>query len=90
MQNEYRKESWLSPEVEIRIPTYFTNHSCDPNIWMKDAVTLIARRDIQIDEELTADYALWEGDENFVAAWSSKQCSLANSTQPPLHFSIKL
>jgi len=46
-------------------PDYFLNHSCDPNVWMQDAVTLIARRDIASGEELTADYALWEADEHW-------------------------
>ena len=35
----------------------FINHSCDPNLWMIDEVTLVARRQIAIDEEVTADYA---------------------------------
>src|ERR1051326_6068707 len=48
---------------------YFINHSCDPNTWMQDAFTLIARRDIQTGEELTADYALWEADEKYVSQW---------------------
>jgi uncharacterized protein len=34
------------------------NHSCDPNLWMRDAFTLEARRDVAVDEELTVDYAL--------------------------------
>jgi SET domain-containing protein len=44
------------------------NHSCDSNLWMRDAFTLEARRDIAIDEEITVDYALqtalpdWEMD----------------------------
>lgn len=50
--------------------TYFVNHSCDPNVWMKNAFTLIARRDIKPREELTADYILWEADENYIAKWS--------------------
>ncbi len=33
---------------------------------MKDEVTLIARRDIQAGEELTADYAMWESGEDWV------------------------
>ena len=41
----------------------YTNHSCDPNVWMQDEVTLAARRDIAIGEELTIDYAMIEGDE---------------------------
>ena len=39
---------------------YFVNHSCNGNLWMTDAFTLTARRDINKDEEITADYALWE------------------------------
>jgi hypothetical protein len=34
------------------------NHSCDSNLWMRDAVTIEARRDIATGEELTIDYAL--------------------------------
>ncbi len=34
------------------------NHSCDPNLWMRDAVTIQARRPIAAGEELTIDYAL--------------------------------
>lgn len=34
------------------------NHSCDPNIWMRDGSTLEARRDIATGEEITLDYAL--------------------------------
>lgn len=47
-------------------PDDFMNHSCDPNVWMRDEVTLVARRDIAIGEELTADYAMWEADPNWV------------------------
>lgn len=48
---------------------YFINHSCDPNIWMEGAFTLIARRDIQPGEELAADYALWEANEKYISKW---------------------
>jgi SET domain-containing protein len=34
------------------------NHSCDSNMWMRDAFTLEARRDIAAGEELTIDYGL--------------------------------
>lgn len=37
-------------------PQHFGNHSCDPNLWWADARTLVARRDIELDEELTSDY----------------------------------
>ncbi len=35
------------------------NHSCNPNLWMDDEVTFVARRDIEVGEELTVDYALF-------------------------------
>lgn len=37
----------------------FMNHSCNPNTWMDDEVTISVRRDILPEEEITADYALW-------------------------------
>lgn len=49
------------------------NHSCDPNVWMRDEVTLIARRNIAPEEELTIDYAMFEGSEDYVAPWEC-QC----------------
>lgn len=42
------------------------NHSCDPNTWWIDAVTLVARRDIALDDELTSDYATSTDQEDFV------------------------
>lgn len=33
------------------------NHSCDPNLWWADECTLVARRDIEVGEELTSDYS---------------------------------
>ena len=48
---------------------YFINHACDSNTWMRDAYTLVAKRDIQVGEEVTADYALWEADQNYISKW---------------------
>lgn len=48
---------------------YFLNHSCDPNVWMDGPYTIVARRNIEVGEEVTADYALWEADENKVSKW---------------------
>lgn len=47
------------PAGEPTAEDYPLNHSCDPNLWMADAVSLAARREIAAGEELTADYALW-------------------------------
>jgi hypothetical protein len=43
----------------------YGNHSCDPNLWWIDAYTLAARRDIEVNEEVTNDYATSTGDETF-------------------------
>jgi SET domain-containing protein len=50
-------------------PAYKINHSCNPNVWMEDAITVSAMRDIAAGEEVTADYALWEANEDCVSAW---------------------
>jgi len=34
------------------------NHSCDPNLWLEDEVTIVTRRDVDAGDELTIDYAL--------------------------------
>lgn len=47
-------------------PTYFQNHSCDPNTWMENEVTIAAKRRIEGGEELTIDYAMFEADESYV------------------------
>ena len=36
----------------------FMNHSCNPNLWLDDEVTLSALRNIEPNEELTFDYAI--------------------------------
>ena len=67
-----------SVEERGEADTYFMNHSCDPNVWMADTATLVARRDVAPGEELTADYALWEASEQVVMEWEcfcgSPQC----------------
>lgn len=44
----------------------FMNHSCNPNIGMKDGVTLVARCDIPPGVELTADYSIWLDNPSYV------------------------
>ena len=48
---------------------YSINHSCDSNMWMSDAFTLSARKDIYKGDELTVDYALLVSDENYISPW---------------------
>jgi uncharacterized protein len=52
----------LDPDHPVR----YGNHSCDPNLWHRDATTVIARRDISPGEEVTIDYATHTG----VETWS--------------------
>ncbi len=40
----------------------YMNHSCAPNVWMADEVTLVAFRDILPGEEITLDYTTFEVD----------------------------
>ncbi|MEZ5358689.1 MAG: SET domain-containing protein-lysine N-methyltransferase [Candidatus Zixiibacteriota bacterium] len=56
----------LSPDDE-----YFLNHSCEPNLGMRDEITLVALIDILPGTELTIDYAMWECDPN----WSMSPCA---------------
>jgi SET domain-containing protein len=42
--------------LPVGTPQHFGNHSCDPNLWWDDAVTLVARSRIESGEELTNDY----------------------------------
>lgn len=67
-----RDEDLFSIEERGDDQAYFINHSCDGNLWMKDAFTLIARVDINKDDEITADYALWEWDENKISKWECR------------------
>ena len=43
----------------------FLNHSCEPNVWMLDELQIAARRNINMNEEITADYAFWELEPNW-------------------------
>lgn len=51
---------------------FLINHGCDPNVWMNDAFTLVARRNIAAGEELLIDYALFEASEEYVASWECR------------------
>ncbi|MEI7960985.1 MAG: SET domain-containing protein-lysine N-methyltransferase [archaeon] len=65
-------EDLFTAETRGDDPTYYMNHSCGPNVWMKDAVTLIARKGIAKGEELTGDYAMWDYDEEKIKQWECK------------------
>lgn len=39
----------------------FINHSCEPNVGFAGNVVLVAMRDVDAGEELTTDYAMFDG-----------------------------
>lgn len=49
------------------------NHSCDPNAWISDDVTLAARRDIAAGEEITLDQGTWNFDDS-AYTWDDSDC----------------
>jgi uncharacterized protein len=62
--------SFIDEDLLIAAPPegldYFVNHSCDPNVWMLDDVTVVARRPIVPGEEIRGDYAVWEAESTYL------------------------
>lgn len=48
------------------------NHSCNPNVWLRDVFTLTARSNITPGYELVMDYATLGGADNALAEWDCK------------------
>jgi uncharacterized protein len=71
-QNVYRLQSAAPIDDDYFLATLtsdnivmadeYLNHSCDPNAWLIDEVTVVARRDIKKGEEVTVDCATWDCD----------------------------
>ena len=57
-------------------PADFVNHSCDPNCGMSGQITLVALRDIAVDEEICFDYAMSDSSDydEFDCACGSPNC----------------
>ncbi len=73
-------DNLFSVEDRGECDTYYINHSCEPNVWMRDSFTLEAMKDINKAEELTADYCLWETNEEKISKWKC-QCGSSNCRQ---------
>lgn len=62
--------SFVDEDLLLAVPDddldYFVNHSCDPGVWMSGELTVVARRTLEPGDEITGDYALWEGDPDYV------------------------
>lgn len=52
------------------------NHSCDPNCGLMGSTVVVARRNIQVGEEITYDYAMSDSDayDEFKCECKSKDC----------------
>ena len=50
----------LEEEDEIKL---YINHSCNPNCGIRGEITFVAMRDINVDEELTIDYAFLDNED---------------------------
>ncbi len=61
---------------ERKHPSTHDNHSCEPNAWLNDEVTWVARRDIPEGQEITKDYATFTVDSNWelVCNCKSEHC----------------
>ncbi len=58
-----------SPEHGYSVDDYI-NHSCDPNVWLTNEITLVARRNIVCGEEITADLVMWwDPDDDTIPTW---------------------
>lgn len=51
-----------SLETDPETDDELMNHSCEPNIWLRDEVTWVAKRNLVAGEELFADYGTFEAD----------------------------
>ena len=53
-------DAWCGPTSKMDVKrdyVNFLNHSCDPNTWFDGEEILVARREINTDDEITFDYA---------------------------------
>lgn len=51
------ENTWFGDKADTELAIdYFINHSCDPNLWFSDQVTLVARKTILPGTEVTIDY----------------------------------
>lgn len=52
------KNIWIDPHLPYR----FINHSCNPSAGIRGKVTLVALKNLEVDDEVTLDYSTIEGD----------------------------
>lgn len=50
----------------------YLNHSCDPNVYLHDEVSVVAMKDIKAGEEITLDCATWDSDSEWIYSEKGK------------------
>ena len=55
----------VTPNNEEKSIDDYMNHCCDANLWLLDEVTLIAKRDVESNEELFLDYSIEIADDEY-------------------------
>ena len=62
VEDAFRFENWLVIGKDLFLdpaaPYVYANHSCEPNLGIRDALDFVALRDIAPNEQLTYDYSL--------------------------------
>jgi hypothetical protein len=51
--------------LPVGTPAHFSNHSCEPTMWLAGSFELIARHDLEAGTELTNDYGVISDDPSF-------------------------
>lgn len=70
------EKTWFGNRADSELGAeYFINHSCEPNLWYSDEVTLVAREPIPLGAEITIDY----GTEIFEPDWRLKDACNCHS-----------
>lgn len=66
---------WLAPNAEPE-PGDFVNHSCEPTCGLRSGILVIAMRDLEVDEEITFDYAMCDSSpyDEFVCECRTPTC----------------
>lgn len=72
---QVEEDLYLVPDA-VDEPADFVNHSCEPNAVLSGQITLVARRDIAVDEEICFDYAMSDGGpyDEFECACGAPNC----------------
>lgn len=64
--------AWIGTGSSTTEPVDFINHSCNPNAGIKGQILLVALRDIEVNEEITFDYA------TVIAEWVGMEAIACN------------